>query len=122
VRLDNLTHPIDRCKSRSSDPPENTVDAPPSRRSDPPSPADRARRLALTAGTGFIADLAKSLNVGKTHICKSMRGRHLGGTWVHWQIVLAYAKHLSPELRAVLADAAPAFRSRIDAGERGARP
>jgi hypothetical protein len=67
----NLTHPIGRCKTRSSDPPENSVDAPPFRRSVPLSPADRARRLA--------------------------------------------------ELREVLADAAPTFRARIDAGEEGDR-
>jgi hypothetical protein len=48
------------------------------------------------AGAEFVAELAKSLNTGKSHIIKTTRGRH-GGTWAHWQIALAYAKYLSPE-------------------------
>jgi hypothetical protein len=41
-----VSHPIGRCKSRSSDPPGKSDDAPTSPRSAPPATADRDRRLA----------------------------------------------------------------------------
>jgi len=44
----------------------------------------------------FIKDLACSLNVRQSHVLTSMRGKG-GATWAHWQIGLAYAKHLSNE-------------------------
>jgi hypothetical protein len=46
---------------------------------------------------GFIADLARSSNLANNEIWKSKRGRHLGGTWAHWQVALAYAKYLFHE-------------------------
>lgn len=49
------------------------------------------------AGASFVEDLARFLNTGKSRIWKSRRGKHLGGTWAHWQIAMAYAKHLSHE-------------------------
>jgi hypothetical protein len=45
----------------------------------------------------FINTVAKSLNVGINGILKTSRGKG-GGTKAHWQIWLAYAKYLSPEL------------------------
>lgn len=48
-------------------------------------------------GSGFIEDLARNLNTPKNRIWKSKRGKHLGGTWAHWQVALAYAKYLSHE-------------------------
>jgi len=55
-------------------------------------------RWAATADAkGFIADLAMASNLAKNEIWKSRRGQHLGGTWAHWQIGLAYAKYLSHE-------------------------
>jgi hypothetical protein len=48
-------------------------------------------------GGGFIADLAKDLNHAKNVVWKSRRGKHLGGTFAHWQIALAYAAYLSNE-------------------------
>jgi len=45
----------------------------------------------------FIGTIAKSLNATLDCIIKTKRGKG-GGTWSHWQIALAYAKYLSPEL------------------------
>ena len=45
----------------------------------------------------FSAALAEKLNVPVDHIYHSKRGIG-GGTFAHWQIALAYAKYLSPEL------------------------
>lgn len=44
----------------------------------------------------FIRDLASSLNMGQAHVLKTSRGKG-GATWAHWQIAMAYAKHLSTE-------------------------
>jgi len=52
----------------------------------------------LESAQEFINHLGEKLNVGKSDILKTTRGRYHGGTWAHWQIALAYAKHLSPEL------------------------
>ncbi|HEY0843777.1 MAG TPA: KilA-N domain-containing protein, partial [Noviherbaspirillum sp.] len=41
--------------------------------------------------------VAESLNTGKSRIYKSTRGAN-GGTYAHWQVALAYAKYLSPDL------------------------
>lgn len=48
-------------------------------------------------GWQFIEFVAKNLNVTRCDIYKTTRGKG-GGTFVHWQIALAYAKYLSPEL------------------------
>lgn len=57
-------------------------------------------RVSMTSGPGFefIESLAKSLNVSADHVYQTKRGRHGGGTWAHWQIGLAYAQYLNPEL------------------------
>ncbi len=49
------------------------------------------------SGQNFIDSVAKNLNVRSVTIYKSTRGRY-GASWGHWQIALAYAKYLSPEL------------------------
>jgi len=58
-------------------------------------------KISISGGPGyeFIEFIAKSLNVNAGDIYKTRRGKH-GGTWVHWQIALAYAKYLSPEFHA----------------------
>ena len=57
-------------------------------------PGDWARE----AGADFIDFVADNLNTRKTGIYQTKRGKHGGGTFAHWQIALAYAKYLSPEL------------------------
>lgn len=63
------------------------------------SPKNKAPKdwLATDQGKGFVDHLAQNLNVATNHIWKGRRGKHLGGTWSHWQIALAYAKYLSHE-------------------------
>lgn len=65
------------------------------------SPANKDPRQCarLPQAASFIENVARSLNVGESHIWKSRRGKHLSGTWAHWQIALAYAKHLSHGFR-----------------------
>lgn len=48
-------------------------------------------------GSPFIDFISKKLNTPVSRIIKTTRGKG-GGTWAHWQIALAYAKYLSPEL------------------------
>ncbi|MDR5813351.1 KilA-N domain-containing protein [Caballeronia sp. LZ033] len=56
-------------------------------------------KVSVSGGPGwdFISTVAGTLNVAATHILKATRGKG-GGTFAHWQIALAYAKYLSPEL------------------------
>jgi len=54
------------------------------------------RQWRRKEGSGFIADLAKNLNVPLGHIIVGERGKG-GATWAHWQISVAYAKYLSHE-------------------------
>lgn len=56
-------------------------------------------RTTHVAGPGhdFVQFVAEQLNVGAAHIYRGTRGKG-GGTFAHWQIALAYAKYLSPEL------------------------
>lgn len=53
--------------------------------------------VALPSTVKFMGTVASKLNVGKSDLLQSTRGRN-GGTFAHWQIALAYAKYLSPEL------------------------
>ena len=53
--------------------------------------------LRQSEAVEFSAALAEKLNVPVDHIYQSKRGVG-GGTFAHWQIALAYAKYLSPEL------------------------
>lgn len=57
------------------------------------SPYEWSRR----DGTNFIAFVADTLNTAQRRIYQSKRGKG-GGTFAHWQIALAYAKYLSPQL------------------------
>ena len=52
---------------------------------------------ARYSGSQFIEFVAENLNMGKSHIYKTTRGKG-GGTYAHWQIALAYAKYLSHDL------------------------
>jgi hypothetical protein len=49
-------------------------------------------------GRDFIDFVADNLKVDAAHLYISKPGQHGGGTFAHWQIALAYAKYLSPEL------------------------
>lgn len=60
-------------------------------------------------GKGFIADLAKSLNTCPARIIVGERGKG-GSTWAHWQISLAYAKHLSHEFHREVNEAFRQFK------------
>lgn len=44
----------------------------------------------------FIEHVADLLKCAEKHVIEMTRGRN-GGTWAHWHIALAYAKHLSPD-------------------------
>ena len=55
------------------------------------------RRWKEEAGKEFVDVVAGALNVRPADIWKSTRGKG-GGTFAHWQIALAYAKYLSPQL------------------------
>lgn len=55
------------------------------------------RRWKEESGSTFIKKVAEKLNVPKTDIYKSTRGRN-GATWAHWQIAAAYATYLDEEL------------------------
>jgi KilA-N domain len=57
------------------------------------NPGDWSRE----AGSQFIDFIANHLNTRKSGIYVSKRGKG-GGTFAHWQIALAYAKYLSPDL------------------------
>lgn len=57
------------------------------------SPYEWSRR----DGEHFIAFVAENLNTAQCRIYKATKGKG-GGTFAHWQIALAYAKYLSPEL------------------------
>lgn len=51
-------------------------------------------------GRDFIDFVCENLKVDAAHLYISKPGKHGGGTFAHWQIALAYAKYLSPELHA----------------------
>ena len=55
------------------------------------------RQWKRKEGADFINYLSMVKNVPVSHILFTQRGRN-GGTYAHWQIALAYAKYLSPEL------------------------
>ena len=62
---------------------------------------DRSNRpviwLSLPSTIKFLNALAKQLKVKKSDLLKTIPGRY-GGTYGHYQIALAYAKYLDPEL------------------------
>lgn len=62
-------------------------------------------------GKEFIEYMGGVSNMGKSHVWKTKRGQHSGGTWAHWQIALAYAKYLSHEFHRL---ANEAFREWVE--------
>ena len=56
-------------------------------------------KVSISGGPGwdFIETVAGTLKVNAAHVLKGQAGKG-GGTYAHWQIALAYAKYLSPEL------------------------
>lgn len=61
-------------------------------------------------GWDFIETVAGVLNVRSEHIIKTQRGKG-GGTYAHWQIALAYAKYLSPQLHMQVNEVYARFKS-----------
>ncbi|WP_148208398.1 KilA-N domain-containing protein [Solidesulfovibrio magneticus] len=59
--------------------------------------------LRLPATNNFVNRVSEKEKVGKSHLLKAVPGRN-GGTFAHWQIALAYAKYLSPELHMAVND------------------
>lgn len=57
-------------------------------------------KVSVSGGPGwdFIETVAGALNRDAATIYRAVRGKHGGGTFAHWQIALAYAKYLSPQL------------------------
>lgn len=67
-------------------------------------PAKKPSNWRRKDGRGFIADLARSLNVPLGHIIVGERGKG-GSTHGHWQIALAYAKYLSHDFHRLVNEA-----------------
>jgi len=72
-------------------------------------PYDWLRRTE--AMTFVVATLAEKLNTAPSRILETKRGRAVGGTYAHWQIALAYAKYLSPELHMAVNEVYMHYRS-----------
>ena len=64
---------------------------------------------ARYSGSQFIEFVSENLNMGKSHIYKTTRGKG-GGTYAHWQIALAYAKYLSHDLHMQVNEAYMRFK------------
>jgi KilA-N domain len=62
-----------------------------------PRHKDPCSWLDLNQSDSFLLALEKKLNVDLNHILRRKPGRG-GGTWGHWQVALAYAKYLDPNL------------------------
>lgn len=60
-----------------------------------PDGQNPAQWMRLPQAEQVMEALARMLNVEKSHIYDSRRGRD-GGTWAHWQIATVYAHYLSP--------------------------
>ena len=74
---------------------------------DKPSGKHEPKLWKLNSGSDFIA---KKYNVRRENVYKTTQGRY-GNSWAHWQIALAYAKYLSPELHIVVNSV---FKERIE--------
>lgn len=55
-----------------------------------------AQWVRTDAGQAFMAFVADNEKLGISQVLEVTRGRN-GATWAHWQVAMAYAKHLSPE-------------------------
>lgn len=62
-----------------------------------PKNKDPRRWVQTESSQSFIASVARKLNVAKSDILKSKRGKG-GGTLAHWQVAIAYAKYLDDDL------------------------
>jgi len=58
----------------------------------------------------FMAALKNKLKVTTDHIYRTVMGRN-GGVWAHWQLAMAYAQYLSPELHLQINDVYKRFKS-----------
>jgi len=76
------------------------------------SPANKDPRqwARLPATQQLVDSVAENLNVGKSHIWKSKRGQHGGGTWAHWKIATRYAAYLDTAIEHAILDV---FQERI---------
>jgi len=54
--------------------------------------------VTQTKSQEFIDAVAKKLKVSKSALLETRAGRYNGGTYAHWQVAMAYAKCLNPEL------------------------
>lgn len=62
-----------------------------------PKSRDPRRWLQTESSQNFIKSVAKKLNVAKSDILETKRGKG-GGSLAHWQIALAYAKYADDDL------------------------
>jgi len=67
-------------------------------------PGKRATEWARNESTtDFIEEISRVTRSAKSHLIQTVRGKGKAqGTYAHWQIALAYAKYLSPELHIVV--------------------
>lgn len=56
----------------------------------------------LPDGIGAIAARCRDLKVGKSHLWKVKRGKHLGGTWTDSVVAHAYVMYLSPDAKVAI--------------------
>lgn len=68
-----------------------------------PTNQDPAQWRRLPDTENLIQQIAKELNVGKSHILKAKRGKG-GGTFAYWKAALDYAGYLSIELKSAYYD------------------
>jgi len=61
-----------------------------------------AEWLRSKAAVDFIASLASNLKVGIPTLTKVRKGKHLAGTWAHWQAGMAYAEWINPTFHQVV--------------------
>ena len=66
----------------------------------------------------FIEHIISALNLTRDQVWQTKAGRY-GGTYAHWQIGLAYAKYLSPELHAHVNTV---YRDAVESGTAPAMP
>lgn len=68
------------------------------------------RWLDTEGSRQFIDSICEILNLAKSQVLKTKRGRHGGGTWAHWKVAVRYAAYLAPALDNAILDV---FRERI---------
>jgi len=76
----------------------------------------------IESSKAFIASVTQNLNTAPGGIWKTRRGKHLGGTFAHWQIALAYGKYLSPEFHQCVNQAFKEWsQEKVDPGLKASR-